>query len=363
MSTLDELIHYCNEPDPVGALMLTGEWGGGKTYLIKHDLKNALKDTHILVSVSLFGMSSSKTLRDSVRQKWFESCLPILSSVKRAKDSTGGIFKAVSRALRYVNPLAGTAADFVLSTDALDFVPIKPEVEDLETHTKKRVILVYDDFERVKMDPMELIGVINDYCENHKFNTIIVANEESFKKEMVEDKMAYHMLREKTVSQMIYYIPDYASIIYSIISKRKWPSEEYAKFMAEHEDTVLDVFMSDENDTEKALASDESDKYHNFRTLTKGLESFYRIYYHMKEEGIEASDDNLYSFLAYFLASKSGIHKNGELTLEFDDKDITGLYPKYSPDAMTEAERKWIESGIWNTDIYLEQMHSREDVK
>ena len=27
MSSLDELIHYCNEPDPVGALMLTGEWG------------------------------------------------------------------------------------------------------------------------------------------------------------------------------------------------------------------------------------------------------------------------------------------------------------------------------------------------
>ena len=57
MSSLDELIHYCNEPDPVGALMLTGEWGCGKTYIIEKDLAEALKDTHIIVRVSLFGMN------------------------------------------------------------------------------------------------------------------------------------------------------------------------------------------------------------------------------------------------------------------------------------------------------------------
>lgn len=37
MSTLSELIHYCNEEDPIGALLLTGEWGCGKSYLIEND--------------------------------------------------------------------------------------------------------------------------------------------------------------------------------------------------------------------------------------------------------------------------------------------------------------------------------------
>jgi len=37
MKTIDELVYYCKEPDPVGALMLTGEWGCGKTYLIEHE--------------------------------------------------------------------------------------------------------------------------------------------------------------------------------------------------------------------------------------------------------------------------------------------------------------------------------------
>ena len=43
MSTLSELIHYCNEDDPVGAMLLLGEWGCGKTYLIEKDLAGALR--------------------------------------------------------------------------------------------------------------------------------------------------------------------------------------------------------------------------------------------------------------------------------------------------------------------------------
>ncbi len=35
MDTLEELKYYCVEPQPVGALMLTGEWGCGKTYLLR----------------------------------------------------------------------------------------------------------------------------------------------------------------------------------------------------------------------------------------------------------------------------------------------------------------------------------------
>ena len=42
MDTLEELKYYCDEPQPVGALMLTGEWGCGKTYLLNNSLSNAL---------------------------------------------------------------------------------------------------------------------------------------------------------------------------------------------------------------------------------------------------------------------------------------------------------------------------------
>lgn len=355
MSTLTELIHYCNEADPIGALMLTGEWGCGKTYLIENDLADALKDTHIIVRVSLFGMTEPKQLQDTVRQRWFEACLPVLGSLQKARNNSGGILRAINQAIKAINPLAGTAADVMVSMNALDVFPIQSEIEDLMTRGKKRVILVYDDLERVKMDPLELLGVINDYCENQGFNTIISANEEFFRKEMDTADATYHMLREKTVSQSLYHIPDFAGIIHSIISEREWPSPEYAEYLAEREDLVLDVFVSEEEEA-RPLLSRENGKYHNFRSLTKGMESFYRLYYHMNQEGIEIPDSCLYSFLAYFLTAKSGIHKDGKLTLEFDDSDIMRLYPEYSPDMMTEAERVWIESGLWNRDKYLKEL-------
>jgi len=48
MKTLEDLLYYCNEPEPVGAILLTGEWGCGKTYLIEHDLKETLSEKSIL---------------------------------------------------------------------------------------------------------------------------------------------------------------------------------------------------------------------------------------------------------------------------------------------------------------------------
>lgn len=38
MDTLKELVNYCKIEHPVGALMLTGEWGCGKTYLINTEI-------------------------------------------------------------------------------------------------------------------------------------------------------------------------------------------------------------------------------------------------------------------------------------------------------------------------------------
>ena len=51
MKTINELMYYCEEPEPVGAVLLTGEWGCGKTYLIDNELKEALKDKAHVISV------------------------------------------------------------------------------------------------------------------------------------------------------------------------------------------------------------------------------------------------------------------------------------------------------------------------
>ena len=361
MSTLSELIHYCNEKDPIGALLLTGEWGCGKSYLIENELTKALEKTHIIVKVSLFGIADAAMLRSAVRQRWFEACTPMLGKLHKVKEKGGGFLSAFNTALHAFNPLAGTAADVMVSMNMMDVLPIKAELEDPKTFEKKQVILVYDDLERVKMDPVELLGLINDYCENQGFNTILISESDEVLERMMSDETTYHMLREKTISQSLRYLPDFAGILHTILQDRAWPSAEYADYLSAHEALILNVFASDYDQPVKLLLTQEDGKYHNLRSLTKGLENFYRIYYHMQEAEIPITDKHFFSFLAYYLASKSGLRKGGKLTLEFDDSDLEKCYPGFSSSVLTDMEREWIKTGIWDDNTFLEEARTNTE--
>lgn len=72
MNTVDELVDYCRELEPVGALMLSGEWGCGKTYLIEHDLKDTLNTEAIVLRISLFGISAAEEIHSAVRNQWVD---------------------------------------------------------------------------------------------------------------------------------------------------------------------------------------------------------------------------------------------------------------------------------------------------
>lgn len=354
MDTLKELIHYCKEPDPIGALMLVGEWGSGKTFILENDLPNALKDSHVFVRISLFGMTDPQVLRDTIRHKWFDVCTPVFGTLSKVRDN--GIWGPLNNAVQSINPIAGAAANFVTAVDLQSLIPIIPEIEDFRTHKKKRVVLVYDDMERVSMEPAKLLGVINEYCENQNFNSIISVNEEAFQAMLDSNDTTYHMLREKTISAYIRHIPDYAAIIKALIYDSTWTSPEYAEYLCDHVDLVSEVFMSPSEGPKHSVLTSRNRKYHNFRTLAKGLRSFQRIYAHMKKSGMEIPDSCLYSFLAYYIAGKSGICIDGKPKVGLTDKEIKEYYPKFSSEAVTEAERVWISHGIWDNEAFHKEL-------
>ena len=73
MNLIEELKNYCEINNPVGALMLSGEWGSGKTYLIKSKFIPSVKDNYVFLCVSLFGIDSLDRLRAEVKKKWLEN--------------------------------------------------------------------------------------------------------------------------------------------------------------------------------------------------------------------------------------------------------------------------------------------------
>ena len=63
-----------NEVEPL-VLTVNGKWGSGKTYLVEHDLKDAVKDSCIILKVSLFGITETESVHHAVKESWVDAWL------------------------------------------------------------------------------------------------------------------------------------------------------------------------------------------------------------------------------------------------------------------------------------------------
>lgn len=75
MDTIDELIDYCKSPEPTGALLLTVEWGGGKTYIINNDYKRKMANKAKVLRISLFGIPSADEIHRNIKLSYIETIL------------------------------------------------------------------------------------------------------------------------------------------------------------------------------------------------------------------------------------------------------------------------------------------------
>ena len=239
MNTLEELKYYCNEKNPAGALMISGEWGCGKTYLIEHELKEELKDTHILVRVSLFGVDSIDALHTAVKKQWINDCWSFAGKVQKHKEkltASKPLLSAVGDIVGNIIPGIKDVTGAALSLNLLDFITITNEVKTNDT--KKKVVLIFDDLERSKLGTLNVLGCINEYCENQGFNTIIVANEEKIESEGEDQNkqvISYSEIKEKIVARTVQHQPDFEKTIHSVIEGHEWPDEGYRQFLLDKE--------------------------------------------------------------------------------------------------------------------------------
>ena len=356
MSTLQELVRYCSEGAHLGALLLTGEWGCGKTYLIEKELAEALRDTHFIVRVSLLGVDSVDAMNSAVRKQWLAVCTPFLSKMKQNKEKIKGnnLGNAINSVLQALHPVSGNVASAIVTADPLEYIPLEPEVEDHHNKgVKKTVVLVFDDLNRSKLGWEEIMGNINEYCENKGFKTIIIANEEAMKASPTLDTVTYKMLKEKTIERTVLYIPDYPEIIQGIVTQDKWSDSdpEYAAFLRDNQPTIRDVFASGPSSCSPGLR-----KNHNIRSLICALQEFHRVYAILKEKQVPNMDQYLYSFITCILISRNGVFKNGQPCYDVTEEDIRALYPRYSPDTLPESLRQWIDNGIWDEETVSKEI-------
>ena len=233
------ILNYIKNDITGRAIMLTGEWGSGKSYYVKNTLKPFLEDNeadkHKCVIVSLYGLSDISEISKSI---YIE-----LRTIKKVSSSeTETTAKAVGKIVckTILNGLVGKIGFDIGSINDKDLQEIYESV-DL---TGKLIVL--EDIERTQIDIIELLGYINNMCENDGVKVLLVTNESELittyeksddqgktTKYYTDSAKAYKRAKEKTIGDTIYFNCDYEKTIPQIIDSfgifmQRYNTDEYA---------------------------------------------------------------------------------------------------------------------------------------
>ncbi|APZ04806.1 hypothetical protein BWI95_06910 [Kosakonia cowanii JCM 10956 = DSM 18146] len=156
------LDYYIKQNEPRYAVLITGDWGIGKTYQVM----NALPMDQVCY-ISLFGLNSTSEIYANV----FAAMYPKRNALKRTVNAA----KESAAELNGFTLAAGT----IISSLADAFIK---EVVD---NTK---IIVFDDLERCSIKLKDILGAINKYVEHHKCRVLVIAHDSEIESEFLETK-------------------------------------------------------------------------------------------------------------------------------------------------------------------------------
>lgn len=197
---IESLNTYVENPDPRYALMLKGQWGCGKTFLVSNWIEEKFeraerKEDVVLepIRISLYGMTSTDEITKAIDRQLH----PYLYS-KAAKIGAGILKIAGKIVLRTdLDFDKDRKNDATLSTslDSLSFLASK----DKEITPGTLKLLVFDDLERSHIPMKQLLGYINYFVEYCGCHVIIVGDETKVEED--EEKKILDDFKEKTVGR------------------------------------------------------------------------------------------------------------------------------------------------------------------
>jgi hypothetical protein len=313
LERLVETVEHYLRLETTYALMVTGEWGTGKTYYYKNNLSskissievyNNAEKKYVPVYISLFGVNSVENLQLEI----FFQLYPFLNIKKLRLAGTLG--KIVTKGFLLYNGL-GNLSGIVDQLNPKNAAKIKPV--DYET-----IVLCLDDFERMSSEILieEVIGFINKLVDADNIKVIILANEG----EGILKNNEYKRVKEKIIGDTIEFIPD-IPVIYDNLIKQKFASfSAYQNFLNEHKVFVLDIFLKDCS---------------NLRTLIFSLNYFHRIFSEIEKNlfasnGLNSIKSEILLSLLKFTLIITKEYKKGSITYKYrEDLDsINNGYPE-----------------------------------
>lgn len=184
---------------PEYAVLLTGEWGSGKTFFIKKFLESKKDDKKIL-NISLFGLTKLEEINEQI----FQQLHPVLSH------------KYMSIAGKFIKGAVKLGTSIDLNGDGKGDVSINMNPLDLfssdDSAGKNEYIFVFDDLERTKIHISEVLGYINTLVEKDGIKVIVLADETKI------DEEKYKTFKEKVIGKTFQVVQDFDSAFYSFVN-------------------------------------------------------------------------------------------------------------------------------------------------
>lgn len=189
------LFNYCKaEYPPKFAVLISGEWGCGKTWFIKERVISQLKEENInCLYVSLYGLSKPS----DIDQEIFKELHPNLSN------------KHVKLLARITKGLIQASLKIDLNSDGKEDGALSIKIPDVNwpeyLQNSDKHILIFDDLERCSIPINELLGYLNYFVEHGDHKLILIANESEIRPNLDELKLdtesRYNDIKEKLIGK------------------------------------------------------------------------------------------------------------------------------------------------------------------
>ncbi len=352
MTVKEEILDYINRNELTGALLLTGQWGCGKSYLAKEIAKEQNeKKKAAIATISLFGLESASAINKRVKDEYTSFMLGTLGkNIKKVSKALATVAKdgmevaSVATAGMPGLSAASQGLSAAMNYDIFGLIEIRNTVG--KDDKERKFVIVFDDLERNGIPTKELLGVLNEYVENKHIRVIVIAD---------EDKISgdeYKEYKEKLISRTIRMTADYGMLIDSIIEGYSETSSGYKDFLKENSALLKQVFTESQSN--------------NLRTLKSAVADFERIYTAWEESGIATDNMKwaLYSFAAEMFISKEPGKKEQEKVkigsqYLFSKEEEKQYLEKGKHQSFFLSFNIWIRSGLWNKESFLQELQQK----
>ena len=274
--------------------MLDGKWGSGKTHLIEA-LRGSLDELFVPnesrrpLYVSLYGVTDTSAIGEQLYQQLH----PALAS--KGMRLAGAVMKGLLKTTVKIDLSELHKGDLSLGSQMPDL-----KVSELLGGAKSRVI-IFDDFERARMNPVEVLAYINPLVEHDGCKVIILANQEE-----VSCKDEYERKKEKTVGQTFVIVPDVEMAIETFLDQIDTPTLKHLLVTNRRE--ILQIF------DESGLG--------NLRLLKQFLWDFER-FYGLLEEEYRKNEEAMLRICRFLLASSLELRSRRIALQEFGIEQIS----------------------------------------